>query len=117
LNQEKMEQQLELPDEAPRPGKEMRKDIGDACDAALAKLDKYYNISSVCCTAAIILDPRLKFDYYVDPKKTDVEHAGHTSEVYNQMKERFELDYPPDEIESAEEEEEESAQSRIYPAR
>jgi hypothetical protein len=87
-----MEQQLELPDEEPRPGKEMRKDIGDACDAALAKLDKYYNISSKCCTAAIVLDPRLKLDYYEDPKKTDLENDAQKSEVYNQGKELFELE-------------------------
>jgi hypothetical protein len=41
-------------------------DLYDAAEAAGGKLKKYYNCSSEHCTLAVLLDPRMKLEFYQD---------------------------------------------------
>jgi len=62
----------------------------DAAEAALMKLDKYYNISSELCTIATVLDPRLKLDFY---KADQTPSAENPQEIRSYVKFFYEKYY------------------------
>jgi hypothetical protein len=67
--------------------------LRDACHASFAKLDKYYNIYSDYCTIAILLDPRLKLDFYVDADKTTRQISDDQNSSWIQLKQAFDANY------------------------
>ena len=71
--------------------------VQDAANAAFAKLNKYYNISSELCTIATVLDPRLKLNFY----KADVgTSAEDPKEILSYVKSFYDRDYGVHEVTS-----------------
>jgi hypothetical protein len=76
----------------------MRSEILDACEACFDKTVQYYDISSECCTVTVVLDPRLKLDFYFEKDSLDrcaEENEKQKNEVYEQVKKQYESEYAP----------------------
>ena len=75
------------------PSPETVDKIFSACVDSFEKLENYYNMSSDYCVIAIVLDPRLKLDFYHDQKKSDKENGDLRKKIWNQVDRVFRANY------------------------
>ena len=79
-----------VPSDSHIPTAGMLKDMIHGCEAALGKLDKYYNVQSDFSIVAVVLDPRLGLEFYRDPNKTEYQNEIDMTNAKNEVVHYFE---------------------------